>query len=383
MRIALADRQIYVEGRRLHVSPKFFQLYCRLALERAQGRLEFLALREIHRLPAWSRGSLASVGKEVSRHARRMRAAGWDLLESPPRKATHLVRLQPRVVQVEFDRPLAEVRAWLGLDLRAAGGDPHQAERAFELAAALAAARAALERGALHQARAALARAEQAGPDDVRDRVLVALWWSRLLDREGHDAEALARASEAEALCAASGVDHLTCARVQIWIGHLGWRSGRANLLAAARAHYRCAQDLLGAAPHFAELAEIAIGLGHVARLERDWPSATAYLRGALRYATADGWAWGIQAAAYYLGLVCAEHAEHVEDPGSRSRLYREARDWAERCIRLAGEAGVDAATAEAESLLADLRAKLGQPASPGPVGEHNRRRSVVPSVRP
>lgn len=361
LRISIADRLVFAGERPLALTSKFFQLYCLAAYQRAAGGERFLTCRDVHRLSRWNNTSLTSVGKAIHRHIQQMRRAGSDLLESPPKKTTQLFRLRREAGEVSFDLPLPDVRAFLGLDLSAPETPPDEVERAFRFATALACARVEFERGHLREARAALEDAERAGSCLVRDRIQYLVWWSRVQEREGNYRQAVARAQEAVELCAHVGVDYLTAARALIWLGHLGWMSREPALLGQSRGHYLRAQGLLEGTRHFTELAQIATGLGHLARRAADWSSAHSFFLTALRYASAEGWAWGIQAALCNLGLVCAERGDHVRSRDARARAYREAQAWEARCIEFADRTGIGRDSTEAVSILAEVLLKLGK----------------------
>jgi len=61
-----------------------------------------------------------------------------------------------------------------------------------------------------------------------------------------------------------------------------------------------------------------------LARLREDWASASQHFVTALRYAAADGWAWGVQAALCNLGLASMERGDWLR--GRRQEMaYRDA----------------------------------------------------------
>lgn len=361
IRISLANREISVGNRRLRLTPKFFQLYCLLAYHRAAGRERFLTCRDVHRLSRWNGTSLASVGKAIHRHVREMRRTGRNLIESPHGRTTHLFRLRHASGEISFDLALPDVRAFLGLDLVVPETSPEEVERVVRFATALTRARLEFEKGRLREARAALEEADRTGSCLVRERMQHLVWWSRVLEREGDYGRALAYAQEAASLCDHPGSDYLTAARALIWLGHLGWMSREPGLLRRARAHYLRAQAYLEGTPHFQELAQIATGLGHLARREADWSGAHSYFLSALRYAAAEGWAWGIQAALCNLGIACAERGDRIRDRAARDAAFREAQRWEERCIAFADETGVGHDSTEAVSLLSGILLKRGK----------------------
>lgn len=361
VRVFVSDRRVEVDGQPLRLSPQQFQLYCLLAYERASGRDRFLSVRDIRRLPLWGRASLSSVGKSVHRHVGRMRRAGLSLIESPPRATTELFRLRAASEDVSFNVPLPEVRGYLGLDLAVPECRREAAEQAFAFSWAMVRARLELEKGNFRRVRAALEQAGRLSPQQPRDQIEALLAWSRLLEQEGQPQEALRRAQQALALSMRQAVDYLTQARLHIRLGFLGTMLRQPHLYQQAKAHYAQAHRLLEGSRHPEELAQIATGLGHLARREHDLDTALSHFLAALDLATSEGWTWGIQAGLFNLGLVQAERGDASRDRRARREAYRQARLWLERAVEFTETTGVGRYSSEALGVLSHVLLQEGK----------------------
>ncbi|MDR7543398.1 MAG: tetratricopeptide repeat protein [Armatimonadota bacterium] len=366
LRLSLTDRQVTADGRPLALSPAFFQLYCLLAYERACGRERFVTVRDVRRLSRWGRATPDSIGKSVHRHVRRAQRAGWDLIESPPRAATKLFRLKD--AHVVFDAPLSAVESFLGLDLAVTtpssswpGGRSPAVDRMFRYPWAMVRARMELEPCDFAAARSLIGDAERVEGRPPRDRILLLLLTSSLLEQEGRFHEALAKAHDALSMCRAHGVDHLTHARACIRVGFLGAMLRQPHRYGEARDRYLEALRLLEGSQHLAELSQIATGLGHLARRAGDLDGALAYFVRALEYATAEAWGWGIQAGLFNLGLVQAERGDSLQDQRACRAAYLEARTWLERAVEFVGRTGIGRYSSEGLSVLAHVLLRLGQ----------------------
>lgn len=357
VRIAVKDQRVEVDGRSLALSPRFFQLYCLLGYRRASGHDGFLYVRDIHRLPLWSGASLDSVGKSIHRHVGQMRRVGVDLIESPPRGTTKLFRLKGAADAVYFDVPLPEIRAYLGLDLLIREDSKRGVDGVLRFSWALARARLKMESGHVQAAKAALDEAARVPDRPPRDRIDLLLLRSRILEHEGNLQDAVTCAEEAFEL--GHVVDYLTQARMHIRLGFLGVIRRRPERYPQARAHYLEAFRLLEGHRHFTELSQVATGLGHLSRRGGDYDTAHAHFMRALEYATADGWAWGIQAAYFNLGLVQAERGDMLRDSGAARAAFVEAARWLELADEFVQRTGMKY-TSEGQAVLAHVYLKLG-----------------------
>jgi tetratricopeptide (TPR) repeat protein len=358
--ISLRDRHVVASGQPLRLSPQFFQLYCLLAYMRVTGRQGYVSTDAIARLPQWSRARRDSVGKVIHRHVAAMRRAGVFLLESPLRGGTKLFRLRVGPEAITFDVPLAEVQAYLGLDLAASGSGAQAPEELVQWAWALVRARLALERGDGAAARAALDDAAGRHAPHLRDQVELLLLRSRVLEQAGDLDGALAGAQEALRLSDQGG-DYLTQARAHIRLGFLLALLRQPARYREARAHYERAHRLLEGSRHCVELSQIATGLGHLARREGNLEAARAYFLAALEHAAVEGWAFGIQAGLFNVGLVEAERGDATRDPGARRGLYQQARRWLERAVEFTDTTGVGKYSGEALGVLAHVLLQLGK----------------------
>jgi len=366
LRLSLTDRRVTADGRPLVLSPAFFQLYCLLAYERACGRDRFVTVRDVRRLSRWGRATLDSIGKHIHRHVRQARRAGWDLIESPPREATKLFRLKE--TDVAFDVPLSAVGSFLGLDLAVwgasspwPGGHSPATDRMVRFSWAMVRARMELERGEFAAARSMIEEAGRVEGLRPRDRVVLLLLHSSLLEHEGRFDEAMAEAQGALSLCRAQGVDYLTQARACIRVGFLAAMLRQPRQYHEARDRYLEAQRLLEGSQHLVELSQIATGLGHLARRTQDLDEALAYFVRALEYATAEAWGWGVQAGLFNLGLVWAERGDALRDQRARRAAYLEARAWLERAVEFTDRTGIGRYSSEGLSVLAHVLLRLGQ----------------------
>ncbi|MDR7521605.1 MAG: hypothetical protein QN168_03980 [Armatimonadota bacterium] len=366
LRLSLTDRRVTAEGRPLALSPAFFQLYCLLAYERASGRDRFVTVRDVRRLSRWGRATPDSIGKSIHRHVRRAQRAGWDLIESPPRAATKLFRLKD--AHVVFDTPLSAVESFLGLDLAVTtpsypwpGGRSPAVDRMFRFLWAMVRARMELERGDLVRARSMIEEAERVEGQRPRDRILLLLLTSSILEHEGRFDEALAKAQDALAMCRAHGGDYLTLARACIRVGFLGAMLRQPHRYGEARDLYLEAQRLIEGSQHLIELSQIATGLGHLARRAHDLDDALAYFIRALEYAAAEAWGWGIQAGLFNLGLVQAERGDSLQDQRARQAAYLEARAWLERAVEFVDRTGIGRYSSEGLSVMAHVLLRLGR----------------------
>jgi tetratricopeptide (TPR) repeat protein len=362
-RVSIADREAAVDGRAIRLSPQFFQLYCFLAYERACGRDHFLTVGAIHLLPAWRRARLESIGKSIHRHNATRGRVGQALIESPPRASTKLFRLRVPPADISFDAALAEVRDFLGLDLLQSAGSPEAVAQGFRFAWAVIRARLDLERGNLVRARAALEEAEKLPRLNQREQVQTLLLRSTLLEQGGQPLAALAAAAQAFAITQ-EGMDYLTQARARIRLGFLGSMLRQPERYPQAKRHYLQAHRLLNGSRHFIELAQIATGLGHLARREGDLDTAVSYFVKSLEYAAAEGWAWGIQAGLFNLGLVHAERADVLGESARQRAAYRHAQFWLERAIEFTETTGVGRYSSEALGVLSHVLLQQGQGAA-------------------
>jgi|GEM_PF-6937227 len=361
IRISLAERRVAVDGQPLRLSPQFFQLYCFLAYARACGRTGYVTARDIRRLPRWSRASLDSVGKAIHRHIGQMQRAGLGLIESPSRATTRLFGLKVAADEISFDAPLAEVRSHLGLDLAVPDRSPEAVERALRFSWAVVRARMEMERGNLPGARAAIEEAECAPCQHPRNRVQLLLLWSSLLEHEGRPQEALQKAERALTVDVGEALDYLTQARVHIRLGFLGSMLRQPEQYPRAKAHYRQAQTLLESSRHFTELAQIATGLGHLARRESDLEPALIHFLAALEYSTAEGWGWGIQAGLFNLGLVQSERGDALKEKSAKRAAYQQAQLWLERAVEFTNSTGVGRYSSEALGVLSHVLLQQGR----------------------
>lgn len=352
--IFLRDRQVVADGRPLRLGPQFFHLFCLLAYARARGSDRFLCVRNIHRLPRWSKASLNSIGKIIHRLVAEMRREGLDLIESPPRASTMLFRLRVASGDISFDVSFPEVRRYLGLDLAAADCSKRGVENAPTLFQALVRARLELEKGNFQGVRAALREAGRAPALQPKHRIDLLLW-SSVLEHEEQPQEALRRARRALGVSARHAVDYLAQARVHIRLGFLGSVLRQPGLYRQAKGHYLQAHELLEGSRHPVELGQIATGLGHLARRENDLESALSYFLAALEYAATEGWAWGIQAGLFNLGLVQAERGDAIRDVPAKRAAYQQAQRWLERAIEFTEITGVGRYSSEAPGVLSHV----------------------------
>lgn len=358
LHLSLRDRSIRLGDRSLRLSAQFFDLCCLLAYERLRGTRSFVTSRDIHRLPRWRQTTPTSIGKEIHRHVKAMKATGIELIESPARGATKLFRLKVPASEVSFDVPLPEVRTYLGLDL-VVDVSSDAIEEVVRFSTALAFAEAALERGHLSEVQRALEEAGSVGPRIVRERVQLMLLRARFLERQGKYREALGDAEEASQLCVRSGTDYLTAAQAHIIVG---WMARSNRDYSKTKAHYAEAHKVLESSRHFRELGQIARGLGHLARVEGDLVAARCHFLASLEYAYADGRAWDIQATLFNLGLVETERGDAIRDRGTREAVYLGAQRWVERCIEFTEKTGVGRDSGEAEALLSRVLLGLRRP---------------------
>jgi tetratricopeptide (TPR) repeat protein len=355
--LSLADRVIRFGHSRLELTERLFELYCFLGYRRSQGLTGYASCSEIRRLPAWAATRPESIGKDIYRHVGVMRRRGCCLIESPPRAATKLFRLVD--VPLVFDRPLPEVRGFLGLDL-SLPQDPREIKREMEFGMALATAGSAFERGWLGEARAALETAQRLVPVDVRKQVHLLIQWSRLLEREGDYAGALEHTRRAVQLANDAAADYLTLTRALIASGRLTWLSRRTELYDEGLRCYARAQRLLEGSRHFMELSQIATGFGHLARRRQRWRDAIAHFLVGFEYAATDTWAWGIEASLFNLGVTYAEWADRIRRPAEQKTAYEQARAWLEICERFSKATGVGSDATEGQAALAHVLVKLG-----------------------
>jgi tetratricopeptide (TPR) repeat protein len=344
--ILLDKERILLGETKLPLRPNWVRIYALLGLYRLEETDQGWVMPEdIRQIPSRSKLALTSIGIMIWRHVQEMKDKGYELIESPDFQGTKRFRLNPSL-QVEFDRPIPQVRDWLGL-----GQTVHSRRRIAgweEAMLFIAGAEVSLEHGDLHKAEEYLRQLSEA-PELTK--VLSVEERLRALATRAWVNEQLGFIGVAEQL-AGQAVDELRGNRVSaktrawIWIqvGRLQLIRGRNS--EAWYTFQRGAERLPIEETH--EWGWIEQCLSQLAASEGRFDQAQERGFRALEHFLKARWWYGVQSAYGVIGLGFCERAERVKlNHAKREEWLTEGLRWLERSGEIRQVAGVGGVVAE------------------------------------
>jgi tetratricopeptide (TPR) repeat protein len=361
LRINLADGVVYANDKPLRLSPRFFRLYCLLAVARLESEFSdggYVESERIHTLPGWQNNELLSIGKQLRLHVRQLMESGLHLIEAIQKTGgpyrLGLARNQIRIVGKRSAIP--------GILGHAAHPESFLAQTEQELytfVEHLSRGTIAIDDGSLDEA---LLQFQAASKRKVTTSLhaLALLNLARVYEKRQ-------QLSEAAALCDET-VHWLRTVKASS-----SWAMARAHALQAwirlqqgaitqARRQYQRALVRASGSEEYRLLGDIHNGLGTIEKREGHFAEAVISFRRALENWTLAQYLYGIQACYFNIGNIQYLWAKALLDVDSRAAKKRLelARLWIEPCISLCNLAGTGFDANDAEILLASIYRRTG-----------------------
>jgi tetratricopeptide (TPR) repeat protein len=346
LKILLDKEHVLLGETKLPLRPNWVRIYALMGLYRLEETDQGWVMPEdIRQIPSRSKLALTSIGIMLWRHVQEMRDRGYELIESPDYQGTKRFRLHAGL-EIEFDRPIPQVRDWLGL-----GQTVHSRRRIAgweETMLFIAGAEVSLEHGDLYKAEEYLRQLFDT-PELIK--VLSAEERLRALGTRAWVNEQLGFVAIAERLVG-QAVEELRGNRVSaktrawVWI-----QVGRLQLLRErnTEAWYtfqRAAERLPIEEVH--EWGWIEVSLSQLAASEGRYDQAQERGFRALEHFLKARWWYGVQSAYGIIGFGFCERAERAKlNHAKREEWLTEGLRWLERAGEIRQVAGVGGVVAE------------------------------------
>lgn len=344
--ILLEKERVLLGDTRLPLRPNWVRIYALLGLYRLEETDQGWVMPEdIRQIPSRSKLALTSIGIMLWRHVQEMKQKGYDLIESPDFQGTKRFRLKPGL-EIEFDRPIAQVRDWLGL-----GQTVHSRRRIAgweEAMLFVAGAEVSLEHGDLYKAEEYLRQLfdtpELAKVLSVEERLRALATRAWINEQLGFAGIAERLVGQAVEELRGSRVSAKTRAWVWIQVGRLQLIRGRTT--EAWYTFQRACERLPIEELH--EWGWIEQSLSQMAASEGRFDQAQERGFRALEHFLKARWWYGVQGAYGVIGLGFCERAERVKlNHAKREEWLTEGLRWLERAGEIRQVAGVGGVVAE------------------------------------
>ena len=359
--ISLDKREIRVSGRLVKLTKRFFNLYSYLALARLEDQTEeggYVECEQILQVPYWQRNTPLSVGKQIRRH---VKGQGDQNVIDAVQKIKGPFRLRIPPEEIQFDVPLEEVRAFLGLGHLPSFLTAEQEQNLHQFVQHLWRGQQNFDLGNLKKALTLYRKAlEKAIIPEQQATALHQI--GRILERQGEYKEA-ENVYEQAMDCSKKAAQH------RIWIKaktytFKAWISYRKGNSAESERFYYKALELVRDRGHYRLLGDIYNGLGELQNACGEYEQALRFYHLALEYWSIVHYFYGIQALYYNIGSVYSAWGDRAAEEGHEKvakRWYRSAIEWTNQCMSLCEALEIAFDTTEDRILLADLHSKLGQ----------------------
>jgi tetratricopeptide (TPR) repeat protein len=369
LRIGLADQSVMAgDGFRYRLTKQFFYLYVYLAYEKLKNSLNVAGFAEIARirhLPFWEKNNTESIGKQIRRHIIRMEAIGRNIIEAQQRIKGPF-RLRIAQDHIFFDSEDESIRSFLGLDRLVVFYSVENEATFYEYMDGIVEGDIFFNEGGLESALTSFRNAlEKATTRDQRVTTLLRI--GRVLDRLGEYREAIKVYESAEEMIKASPeLNYYDLASLLINLALAYYRQGKPDL--AYETFFR-ARDLIGERRHDLLLGRVYNGIGIIHQAAGRYMEAIGFFKTALSLETAESNFYDISAAYFNIGNAYKRMADELPrtkrgqaTPTMEARaLYKQAINWAKRCIDITRQACLGDETAQDRILTAYCHYKLGE----------------------
>jgi tetratricopeptide (TPR) repeat protein len=361
LRINLADGVVYANDKPVRLSPRFFRLYCLLAVARLESEFSdggYVESERIHTLPGWQNNELLSIGKQLRRHIRQLEERGLHLVEAIQKTGgpyrLGLTRNQIRIIGKRSAIP--------GILGHAAHSESFFAETEQDLytfVEHLSRGTIAIDDGSLD---VALRQFKAASKRNVTTslRALALLNLARVYEKRQQLSKAAALCDETiHWLRTAKAGSSSAMARAH---AQQAWIQLQQSAIKQARRQYQRALVRVTGSEEYRLLGDIHNGLGMIEKREGHFAEAFSSFRRALENWTLAQYLYGIQASYFNIGHIqylWAKALFNVDSRAAKKRLEL-ARQWIEHCISLCNLAGTGFDANDAEVLLASIYRRTG-----------------------
>jgi tetratricopeptide (TPR) repeat protein len=361
--IEFANRVIKLGTRPLKLTPRFFDLYCYLAVMRLDDPLHnegYVDCDQVRALVLWSRNQSLSIGKQISRHVLSMQKRHRNVIQSG-QKVGGPFRLSLAPSRIRLDVPTSTIVAHLALSDVVSTSSTDQLRQFFKFAEYYWRGSDFFNDGRLHEARDSYQRALRVASAS-HHWLASAFQIQRILERVGEY-------GKVPALRRAIRNNLSKTGRYQPWaearnLVLSALTELRNKQLDAAEGLYLKALAKTGSTGPFDVVGYCHNGLGVIEKKRGHFPEAMNHYFKALDAWLLVDYFYGFQSVFFNIGAIYDAWASQMAESGFPDEAkvkYEIAIAWTEGGLNICTKLGIGYDMSEDKVLLSHLYRKLGK----------------------